>query len=147
MKWTLILRLSLIELALTLASIFFLSPNLETILWLATVLFYAYAIGNGTRQYRFLHGILLGIVNAVWVSVVHAIFLARYLARHPVANSTIDMISHSRPRLSLALTAIFTGIGQGIVIGVFAVVAGMMVKPPRLDLSAPTETMEPGAEA
>ena len=147
MKWTLILRLSLIEFVLALASIFFISPNVETILWLASVLFFAYAIGKGTRQYPFLHGLLLGIVNAMWVSVVRGVFLVRYLAGHPVAASTIDMISHGRPRLSVALTAIFTGIGQGIVIGVFAIVAGMMVKPRSLDLSAPANSMEPGTEA
>jgi hypothetical protein len=147
MKWTLILKLSLIEIALAVASIFFISPNAETILWLASVLFYAYAIGNGTRQYRFFHGMVLGILNGIWVSTTRSIFLARYLAGHPIAVTTIDMISHSRPRLSLTATAIVTGIGQGIVIGVFAVVAGFMVKPRRIDLAAEPEMLEPGTEA
>jgi hypothetical protein len=59
MKWKLILRVSLIGLALALGSVFFISPNLEPLLWLAVFLYYAYAIGNGTRTLRFFNGLIL----------------------------------------------------------------------------------------
>lgn len=146
MKWTLILRLSAIGLVLALGSIFFISPNLEPLLWLAVFLYYAYAIGNGTRTDRFFHGLLLGILNSIWVVLLHDAFLTRYLASHPREVQMLDMV-HSAgfsvaPGLIISFTGVTVGVLEGIMIGVFAVVAGMMAKPQRLDLTA-----EPGSEA
>jgi len=150
MKWTLILRLSLIELALAVGSIFFISPNFETLLWLILVLYYAYSIGKNTRQLRFLHGLLLGILNGVWAAVTHDVFLTRYLTLHPVAVETIAKAQSANavlsPRAILSVTAVVLGLLGGIVVGVFAIVAGMMVKPKRIDLTQP-DMSGPGTQA
>ena len=151
MKWTLILRLSAIGLALALGSVFFISPNLEPLLWLAVFLYYAYAIGNETRTWRFLHGLLLGILNSAWVVGTHDAFLTRYLAGHPREVQMIGMVHGAgmpaSERLIMSFTGLMVGVLEGIVIGVFAVVAGMMVKPRRLDLTAVQDIAEPGSEA
>ena len=151
MKWSLILRLSALGLALALASIFFVSPNLEPVLWFAVFLYYAYAIGNGTRTLRFVHGLFLGILNSLWVVGIHDLFLARYLAGHPREVAMLDM-THSAgftlsPRVIMFFTGTMVGVLEGIVIGVFAVVAGLMVKPSGLDLSAEPDMLEPGPKA
>jgi hypothetical protein len=151
MKWTLILRLSAIGLVLALGSIFFISPNLEPLLWLAVFLYYAYAIGNGTRTWRFLHGLLLGILNSVWVVLVHGAFLPRYLAGHPREIQMLDMVRSAglpvAPGLIMSFTGVTVGALEGIMIGVFAIVAGMMAKPPRLDLTAASDMADPGSGA
>ena len=151
MKWTLILRLSAIGLVLALGSIFFISPNLEPLLWLAVFLYSAYAIGNGTRKGRFFHGLLLGVLNGVWVVLIHDAFLARYLAGHPREVQMLDMV-HSAglaasPRLIMSFTGVTVGVLEGLMIGVFAIVAGMMAQPQRLDLAAVPDTADPGSEA
>jgi len=151
MKWTLILRLSFIGLALALGSIFFISPNVEPLLWLGVFLYYAYAIGSGTRTWRFFHGLLLGILNSSWVVGAHDIFLIRYLAGHPREVSMIEMVHNAgvgaSPRWIMSSTGIAVGVMEGIVIGVFAIVAGMMVKPRHIDLAAEPAMAKPGAEA
>ncbi len=151
MKWTLILRLSAIGLVLALGSIVFISPNLEPLLWLAVFLYYAYAIGNGTRTWRFFHGLLLGILNSVWVVLTHDAFLTRYLGGHPREVQMLNMV-HSAglpvgPRLIMSFTGVTVGVLEGVVIGVFAIVAGMMVKPTRLDLTAVSHMAEPRSDA
>ena len=148
MKWTLILRLSAMGLALALGSVFFISPNLEPLLWLAVFLYYAYAIGNGTRTWRFVHGLLLGILNSLWVVGARDVFLTRYLGGHPREIQVVSLVHTSGLPLSarwiMSFTGVAVGVIEGIMIGVFAVVAGMMVKPRRLDLSA---LADPGSEA
>ncbi len=133
MKWTLILRLSAIGLVLALGSIFFVSPNLEPLLWLGVFLYYAYALGNGTRSRLFLNGVALGILNSFWVVGIHDLFLTRYLAGHPREVSMLAMLHEAKvpdsPRLIMSFTGITVGVLEGIVIGVFAMVAGLMVKP------------------
>lgn len=151
MKWTLILRLSAIGFVLALGSIFFISPNVEPLLWLAVFFYSAYAIGNGSQTWRFFHGVVLGILNSVWVVLLHDVFLTRYLAGHPREVQMIDIV-HSEglaasARWIMSFTGVTVGIVEGIVIGVFAVVAGMMVKPRRLDLTAVPDLTEPGGEA
>jgi len=133
MKWTLILRLSTIGLVLALGSIFFVSPNLEPLLWLGVFLYYAYAIGNGTRARLFLNGLALGVLNSLWVVGTHDLFLTRYLDGHPREVSMLAMVHaanlNAGPRLIMSFTGITVGVIEGVVIGVFAMVAGLMVKP------------------
>ena len=151
MKWLLVLRLSMIGLALALGSLFFISPNLEPLLWLGVFLFYAYAIGNGTRTLRFVHGLVLGIFNSFWVSAVHVVFLSRYLAGHPREVAMLDLLRGAKvdasPQVILSLTGLTVGFLEGIVIAVFSVVAGMMVRPKRVDLSGAADLLEPETEA
>ena len=151
MKWTLILRLSAIGFMLALGSIFFISPNLEPLLWLAVFIYYAYAIGNGTRTLRFWHGLLLGILSSAWVVAMHQIFLSRYLAGHPREVQMIDEVHAAGLAVSgpliMSVTGLMVGVLEGIVIGVFAIVAGMMANPKRVDLTEVVDIREPGADA
>ena len=151
LKWTLILRLSAIGPVLALGSIFFISPNLEPLLWLAVFLYYANAVGHGTRTRRFFHGVLLGILNSVWVVGIHDAFVTRYLAGHPLEVQMIEMVHGTgmviSPRVIMTFTGLTVGILEGMVIGVFSVVAGMMVKPRLLDLTAVTDLAKSGSEA
>lgn len=146
MKWTLILRLSLTGLALALGSVFFISPNFEPLLWLAMFLYYAYALGNGTRTLLFLHGLMLGVLNSVWVVGVHTAFLTHYLSTHPREVSMLDIVRSAEvpadPRVIMAFTGISVGVLEGVVIGVFAIVAGMMVKPQHIQFAPNDPSME-----
>jgi hypothetical protein len=140
MKLRLILQLSLIGLALALGDVFFIPASLSSILWLALYVFYAYAIARSCRTLRFAHGLLLGLVNSTWITAAHEVFVKRYLERHPLELSMIDMV-HSAlhikgsPRDIMSVTGPVSGLTVGCVIGVFAVVAGLMRKPRRRELA------------
>jgi hypothetical protein len=69
-------------------------------------------------------------VNCVWVTSAHIIFFDRYLANHAkeaAVMATSPMAAS--PRLIIALFGPVVGIISGAVIGLFAFVAGKLVKP------------------
>ncbi len=139
MKLTVILQLSLLGLAMALADVFFIPPALSSLLWLAVYLYYAYAIAKNCRTWRFFHGLLLGLLNSAWITVTKVAFLERYLARHPMELSMIATVHEhlkGSPQGIVALIESLSGLVVGCVIGVFAVVAGLMRKPRRIELAS-----------
>jgi hypothetical protein len=133
MNWKLILRMSALGLIMAMGSVFLIPSILESICWLILFLLYAWQIGKYTSSFRFLHGLVLGILNSVWITLIHDLFLERYLARHPREIATIALLHNAHisgsPRALLAGKDIFFGVCFGIVIGVFAMVAGLMARP------------------
>jgi len=130
MNWKLILQLSLFGLAMGLATVFFISSKIEPLFWLAIFLFSAYVIARAcpTPASRFLHGLLLGLANCVWIVAAHVIFATRYLATH-AQEAAMMQSSPLSPRLALVFFGALAGIGAGVVIGLLALLAGLMVKP------------------
>lgn len=130
MNWKLILGLSLFGLAMAIGSVFVIPPNIEPILWLAIFLLCAYLIARSRATGHFLHGFLLGLVNCVWVTGAHILFFSQYLAAHAKEAAMMQsMPMPDSPRLMMALFGPIVGIISGIVIGLFAFVAGKFVKP------------------
>jgi len=130
LNWKLILQLSLFGLAMGLATVFFISSKIEPLFWLAIFLFSAYVIARAcpTPASRFLHGLLLGLANCVWIVAAHVIFATRYLATH-AQEAAMMQSSPLSPRLALVFFGALAGIGAGVVIGLLALLAGLMVKP------------------
>jgi hypothetical protein len=157
MNFKLILALSLIGLAVALGDVFFIPATISSVIWLGIYVYYAYAIARNSRAggfghglvWRFLNGLALGIVNSLWITATQVLFPDRYLAAHPhmlamvkdVGPSTLWLALCRSLHLSgsdrdiLGIVGTTTGIFVGIIIGVFAVVAGMMMKPRLVELS------------
>lgn len=79
---------------------------------------------------HFLHGLLVGIVNSVWVTGAHILFFSQYIANHPkeaAMMTTMPLPNH--PRLMMACVGPIVGVISGLIIGLFALVAGKIVKP------------------
>jgi hypothetical protein len=90
----------------------------------------AYAIAHAAPGRPFLHGVCVGLANSVWVTGAHMLLLDRYLAGHAreaAMMNTMPMPTH--PRLMMALMGPVIGLGSGIVLGIFAVVATRLVRP------------------
>jgi len=140
MNWKLVLQLSLIGLAMALAGVFFIPANLEPVFWLAIYIFWAHAIASRCRFLRFFNGLALGLANSVWVTLADVVFLDRYLARHPRARDMIEMLHvahvYGSQRQILWIAGLVTGVAIGCVVGVFTVIAGLMIKPKRAELAA-----------
>ena len=131
MNWKLILQLSLFGLAMGVATVFVIPSTIEPIFWLFIWVLCAYLIARGTRDLRFLHGLLVGLVNSVWIIAAHVLLYDAYAARHAKEVAMMQSISGAVPqRLLVALLGIPAGLVSGIVIGLFAFIAGKLVAQP-----------------
>jgi hypothetical protein len=130
MNWKLIFQLSLFALVMGVATVFFIPSNIEPILWLVIFMICAYVFARNLGTGHFVHGLVLGLVNCVWVTPAHIIFFDRYFANHQRAAAMMaSSPMASSPRLIMALFGPVVGILSGVVIGFFAFVAGKLIKP------------------
>ena len=129
MNWRLVLQLSLFGLAMGLGTVFFIGPNVEPVLWLLIFVFCAYRIARQAPDKRFMHGLLLGLVNSVWITTAHVLFFNQYLSGHArEAEMMKSMPLPDSPRLMMVLTGPVVGLISGVAIGILAVIAAKLVK-------------------
>jgi uncharacterized membrane protein len=133
MNWKLIFQLSLFGLAMGIATVFVIPAKIEPAFWLVIFLICAYLIAKRSVGMHFVHGLLVGLVNSVWITSAHVLFFDAYVARHAqeaamMQNSPL----HVSPRLMMAITGPVVGLLSGVILGVFALVAGKLVKTPRV---------------
>jgi hypothetical protein len=121
MNWKLIFRLSLFGVAMCIGTVFGLSARVEPFFWLVIFIICAFLIARRVPLRAFLHGLLLGIVNSVWVTAAHLIFFNRYLANHP-QEAAIMLSGRSAvpPKVLMGMVGPAIGIISGVVIGVVA---------------------------
>jgi hypothetical protein len=130
MNWKLVLQLSIFGLAMGIATVFFIPSKIEPAFWLAIFLVCAYAIARASATRRFLHGLALGIANSVWITSAHIVLSAHYLANHAQEAAMMrSMPLPDSPRLMMAMTGPVVGVVSGVVIGLLALAAGLVVKP------------------
>jgi hypothetical protein len=127
MNWKLIFQLSLFGLAMAFATIFLIPPTIEPLVWLPIFLFCAYIIAKRRVAGRFLHGVVLGLANCVWITTAHLIFITRYLAGHPQEAAITMQSMPTHPRLLMAITGPAIGLISGLLIGLFALAAGKLM--------------------
>lgn len=121
MNWKLILQLSLFGLVMGVGTVFVISSSVEPFCWLVVFVISAYAIALGAPGRPFLHGVLVGLANSVWVTGAHILLVDQYLARHAreaAMMSSMPMPTH--PRLMMALIGPVIGLLSGVVLGIFA---------------------------
>ena len=129
MNWKLILGLSLFGLAMGVATVFVIPSNIEPVFWLAIFLVCAYVIGTQALGRYFLHGFLVSLVNSVWITSAHMLFFDQYVVRHPA--EAVMMSSGplpNSPRLMMAVMGPLIGALSGIVLGLFALIAGRLMR-------------------
>jgi len=129
MNWKLILQLSMFGLAMGLATVFFIPSKIEPVFWLIIFIFCAYSLARHCRRLVFVHGLLLGIANSVWITAAHILFASQYLANHLQEAAMMKIMPFNSPQVAMALMGPGFGIVSGIVIGLFAWIASKMVKP------------------
>jgi hypothetical protein len=128
-NWKLILQLSLFGFAMAVATVFWISSAVEPFFWLAIFIICAVIIARTVPAKHFLHGFFVSLVNCVWITSAHIIFFHAYIANHAqeasmLASSTATL----SPRMMMALTGPVIGIVSGLVLGLFAFVAGKLFK-------------------
>jgi hypothetical protein len=129
MNWKLILQLSLFGLAMGLATVFLIPSKIEPFFWLVIFVISAYIIARRAPGQYFLPGLLVSIVNSVWITGSHVLLFDRYVANHPQeAAMMTSMPLPDFPRLMMAMMGPVIGVVSGLVLGIFAVVAGQLVR-------------------
>jgi hypothetical protein len=130
MDWKLVFGLSLFGLAMAIATVFVIPSNIEPVFWLVIFLICAFLIARSRSNRHFVHGLLVGIVNSIWVTAAHVVFFSKYIANHPKEAAMMSsMPLPNSPRLMMACVGPIIGIVSGAIIGLFAYVAGKLVKP------------------
>jgi len=119
MNWKLILRLSMFGLAMGLATVFFIPPNIEPAVWLAIFAICAFLIARGTSSNAFQHGVYLGLANSVWITIAHVVFYDQYIPTHAREAAMLQMTPFTdAPRMMMVLTGPVVGVLSGIDRGV-----------------------------
>ena len=129
MPWNLILKLSIFGLVMGVATVFWVPSNIEPFLWILIFVICAYVIARSSER-PFFTGVLLGLANSVWITTAHLLLFSEYLATHlREAAMMKSMPLHESPRLMMALTGPIVGLISGIIIGLFALLAAILVRP------------------
>ena len=129
MNLKLILQLSLFGLGMALATVYVVPSNVEPLLWLPIFVISASVIARRAPGRPFLHGLLLGILNGIWVTAGHVILFDPYLAHHPREAEAMSSVPMAlSPRWMMAIAGPLIGVVSGVVIGLFAVVAAWIIR-------------------
>jgi hypothetical protein len=131
MNWKLIFQLSFFGLAMGIATVYVIPSKIEPAFWLVIFLICAYLIAKRASSMHFLHGLLLGLANSVWITAAHVLLFDAYIARH--AQEAAMMQSTPLPfppRAMMAIVGPVVGLLSGIILGLFALVAGKLIKNP-----------------
>lgn len=129
MNWKLIFQLSLFGLAMAIATVFWIPPNIEPFFWLVIFILCAYFIAKNCSDKFFLHGFLVSLFNCVWITAAHIIFFKTYMANHPDQASMMrSMPLRTHPRVMMLVTGPFIGAIFGLILGLFAFIASKIVR-------------------
>ena len=129
MNWRLIFQLSLFGLAMGVATVFIIPSTIEPFFWLAIFIASAWMIATHTPGRYFLHGLLVGISNSIWITAVHVALFSAYADRHAREVAMMGQMGlPAHPRLMTALMGPASGIVSGIIIGLLALLASRLVK-------------------
>ena len=138
MNWKLIFTLSSFGVAMGVVSLFGLTGRMEPLLWLAIFILYAYWIAAHAKSRHFLHGVLVSVVNGVWVSVIHAAFSSTYFANNPEMLEGFRKLPKSlSPQSMMLITGPLIGAATGVIAGLLAVIAAKILARKSLLMDVP----------
>jgi len=130
MNWKLIVQLSLFGLAMAIATVYWIPSRLEPVFWIAIFIICAYLIARNCIGNFFLHGLLVSILNSVWITAFHVLLYRTYIDGHSrEAEMLLATPMPKHPRLMMLFTGPVVGIISGLVLGLFAFIASKIWKP------------------
>jgi hypothetical protein len=130
MNWKLIIQLSVFGLIMAFGTISLIPEMVEPVFWVAIFIFCAYIIAKRLNGKYFWHGLFLGLANCVWITAAHFAFYNTYIANHPnvLKMSQQHPIFATHPKMDMLIIAPFIGIASGIIIGLIAFIASLLIK-------------------
>jgi len=128
---------------MAIATVFVIPSNVEPIFWLVIFIVCAYLIARFAPAKYFLHGLMVGIANSVWITAAHIILFDAYIGNH-AREAAMMHNSPLPPRAMMAIVGPIVGVVSGIVIGLFALVAAKFVRNRRGIVPSRGELNQPG---
>jgi len=131
MNWKIIFQLSVFGLIMAFGTVSLIPQNVEPVFWVVIFVFCAFVIAKACSSKYFLHGLLTGLLNCVWITTVHVVFFKTYLLNHAQIDTAITGLPPSfsiHPRLALALVGSIPGVLSAVVLGLFSFVASKISK-------------------
>jgi len=101
--------------------------NIEPIFWLVIFIICAVIIARTVASRYFLHGLMVGIVNSIWVTAAHVLLFNAYVANH-VKEAAMMQNAPMPPRVMMLVIGPCIGLVSGIVLGLFAWIASKFVR-------------------
>jgi len=131
LNWKLIVQLSLFGLAMGILTVFVIPSSFEPVCWLFIFVFCAYIIAKRAPGKYFQHGMMVSVVNSLWIVAAHILLFSQYIARHPEQARMMAIMPLSNyPRLLMIVTGLFIGVVSGVILGLLAFVAWKIIQPP-----------------
>jgi hypothetical protein len=130
MNWKIIFQLSIFGLIMAFGTVSLIPQKVEPVFWLIIFIFSSFIIAKVCTGKYFLHGFLVAILNSVWITAVHAIYLTNYTFNHP---DVVDLTQRAlpsfavHPRQAMIIMAPIFGVMFGIILGVFSFVMAKIV--------------------
>ena len=129
MSWKLIFLLSLFGVGMAVASLFGFTRGIEPFLWLLIFLLYAWWIAKHAPGKYFLHGLLVSVLNGIWISIIHVAFFSSYVKNNPEMLEAFSNLPPSlSPRLMTLIIGPIVGVLFGVIAGLFALVGAKIVR-------------------
>ena len=126
MNWKLIFGLSLFGLAMAIATVFVIPSSIEPIFWLVIFVICAIIIARQIPTRHFLHGLLVGIVNSVWVTAAHVLLFDAYISHHAKEAAAMSA-APMPPRVMMLIVGPLIGVASGVILGLFAWIASKII--------------------
>jgi hypothetical protein len=126
MNWRLIFGLSLFGLAMAFATVFIVPSNIEPFCWIAIFLICAYLIAKVAPGKYFLHGLMVSIVNSIWITAAHVLLFDQYVATHAKEAAMMQSVPMN-PKVMMMCTGPIVGVISGLILGLFAWIASKLV--------------------
>ena len=126
MNGKLVLGLSLFGLVMAVATVWVIPPAIEPLAWLVIFPVSAYFIARRAPGSYFLHGLLVGILNSVWITAAHLLFFDAYVAHHAREAQMMTAMPLT-PKAMMLVTGPIVGVVSGIFLGVLALVVHRII--------------------
>jgi hypothetical protein len=128
-NWKLIFTLSLFGLAMAFGTVSLIPAGNEPYFWGVIFIICAYVIAKFCDGSYFLNGLLVSVVNSIWITIIHVAFIHIYKANHPeIVEMSRKFSIYGHPRVSMLLAGPVFGLISGIVLGLLALIASRVVR-------------------
>ncbi len=129
MNWKLVFGLAGFGILMGILSLFGYTEGIEWLLWLVIAVICSVAIAKVLSAKLFLTGLLVGLLDGVFNSIVQSAFFATYLSNNTRTAEGFGPIPGGLdPRIFVLIAGSFIGLLYGLVLGLFAWLAGKIFK-------------------
>ena len=129
MNWRWILMLSLLGVAMGVASVFGWTQGLELWLWIGIILVVAILLGYNVRAKLFMHGFLTAVV---WSAVNGIVILSSwdtYMTHNPKTSESFAKVPEGMdPRWFMLIGIVIGALMWGVILGLLTMAAGKLLR-------------------